>query len=507
MAALGMGACRQYNGLMISSDEQSLPEALYTAAQVRELDRIAIEEFGIAGYELMTRAGQAVFDLLLKRYPAASQVTVFCGSGNNAGDGFVTARLALAAGKSVKVFCLAEPESLKGAALQAYLDFAKAGGEFRLFDNNQEISADVIIDALFGTGLTRVAAGLYGQAIAAMNGAKASKIAVDIPSGLHADTGNALGCAVQADCTVTFIGLKQGLFTGQAADYCGDIVFTSLGVPDEVYKRVHSGCKKITRKPLPKRERCSHKGSYGHVLIVGGDSGYSGAARLAGEAAARVGAGLISIATRKQHSALLNGNRPELMCHGVENAEELSGLIDKASVIALGPGLGQSLWAESLFNEVINSGKPLVVDADGLNLLAKAPGKNTDWVLTPHPGEAARLLNTTMAQIQADRFAAVRALQARYGGVGILKGAGSLVASDESISVATTGNPGMASGGMGDVLTGVIAGLIAQGLALSEAAQQGVYLHGLAADLAAGQEGERGLLASDLLTFIRKLVN
>lgn len=492
---------------MISSDKQSLPEALYTAAQVRELDRIAIEEYGIAGYELMTRAGQAMFDLLLERYPGASQVTVFCGSGNNAGDGFVTARLALLAGFSVKVFCLAEPESLKGAALQAYLDFAKVGGNFILFDDNQEISADVIVDALFGTGLTRAAAGLYAQAISEMNKAKAVKIAVDIPSGLHADTGNALGCAVQADYTVTFIGLKQGLFTGQAADYCGDIVFASLGVPDEVYKRVHPDCKRITRKLFPRRSRCSHKGAYGHVLIVGGDCGYSGAARLAGEAAARVGAGLISIATRKQHSAFLNGNRPELMCHGVENAEELSYLIDKASVIAIGPGLGQSLWAESLYEQVINCGKPLVVDADGLNLLAKSACKNADWVLTPHPGEAARLLNTSTSQIQADRFAVVRALQASYGGVIILKGAGTLVANGESISVATTGNPGMASGGMGDVLTGVIAGLIAQGLALAEAGQQGVFLHGLAADLAAAQDGERGLLASDLLPFIRKLVN
>ncbi len=251
------------------------------------------------------------------------------------------------------------------------------------------------------------------------------------------------------------------------------------------------------------RDRCAHKGNYGHVLIVGGDCGYSGAARLAGEAALRVGAGLVSVATRTEHAGLMNLNRPELMCHGVETAGQLVALLEKASVIVIGPGLGQSDWAKELFVATIKAQKPLIIDADGLNLLARSPVTNFDWILTPHPGEAARLLNCSTAEIQQDRFAAVSAIQAKYGGIAVLKGAGTLIASEDEIAVSTTGNPGMASGGMGDVLAGVIAGLLAQGLSPKNAAQQGVYLHGLAADLAAAKDGERGLLASDLMPCLR----
>ena len=241
-------------------------------------------------------------------------------------------------------------------------------------------------------------------------------------------------------------------------------------------------------------------------LIVGGDRGYSGAARLAGEAALRVGAGLVSVATRSEHAGLMNLNRPELMCHGVETAGQLAVLLEKASVVVIGPGLGQSDWAKELFMAAINAQKPMIIDADGLNLLARSPERNPDWILTPHPGEASRLLNCSTAEIQQDRFASVSAIQAKYGGIAILKGAGTLIASEDEIAVSTTGNPGMASGGMGDVLAGVIAGLLAQGLSLKNAAQQGVYSHGQAADLAAEKDGERGLLASDLMPYLRLVV-
>jgi len=298
--------------------------------------------------------------------------------------------------------------------------------------------------------------------------------------------------------------LKQGLFTGHAADYCGEIFYTSLAVPDDVFQQVSPSAVRVARIPLPRRHRCSHKGDFGHVLIVGGDRGYSGAARLAGEAALRVGSGLVSVATRSEHAGLMNLNRPELMCHGVETAGQLAVLLEKASVVVVGPGLGQSDWAKELFIAAISSRKKLIVDADGLNLLAKSPVVNVDWIITPHPGEAARLLSCSTAEIQQDRFASVLNLQAKYGGIAILKGSGTLIASGDELAVSTTGNPGMASGGMGDVLTGVIAGLLAQGMSLKNAAQQGVYSHGQAADLAAEKDGERGLLASDLMPFLRQ---
>ncbi|MGZ4998046.1 MAG: NAD(P)H-hydrate dehydratase, partial [Methylobacter sp.] len=371
----------------------------------------------------------------------------------------------------------------------------------------QGINADVLVDALLGTGLDRPVAGLYAEAIQAMNAHSAPVVAVDIPSGLNADTGNAMGCAVNAVCTVTFIGLKQGLFTGQAAEYCGEIYYAQLGVPDDVFAGLEATATRVVKVPLPRRHRYAHKGNCGHVLIVGGELGYSGAAIMAGEAALRVGSGLVSIATRAEHTGLLNLNRPELMCHGVETSEHLSALLAKVDVVVVGPGLRQSDWAKALFHAAISAGKPTVVDADGLNLLAAAPTAKTYWILTPHPGEAARLLNCATAAIQHDRFAAALSLQANYGGVAVLKGAGTLIASEHQLAVSNTGNPGMASGGMGDVLSGVIAGLLAQGLSLRDAAQQGVYLHGLAADLAAEKDGERGLLASDLMPYLRQLVN
>ncbi|MGZ4955874.1 MAG: NAD(P)H-hydrate dehydratase [Methylobacter sp.] len=483
---------------------QNLPIKLYRAAQVRELDRIAIQERGIPGFELMSRAGHEVFLRLKKQWPDARSVAVFCGSGNNAGDGYIIAGLALDAGLSVCVYTVSEPEKLKGDALTAYRHY---NGAVIPFQAEQVINANVLVDALLGTGLDRPVAGLYAEAIQTINAHSAQVIAVDIPSGLNADTGNVMGCAVKADCTITFIGLKQGLFTGQAAEYCGGIFYAQLGVPDDVYKSLEASATRVVKVPLPRRSRDAHKGNCGHVLIVGGELGYSGAVRMAGEAALRVGAGLVTIATRAEHSGLMNLNRPELMCHGVETPEQLITLLAKIDVVVVGPGLGQSDWAKALLNAAISAEKPMVIDADGLNLLAAAPTIKPDWILTPHPGEAARLLKCSTADIQQDRFAAALSLQAGYGGVAVLKGAGTLIASGRQLAVSNTGNPGMASGGMGDVLSGVIAGLLAQGLSMQDAAQQGVYNHGLAADLAVEKDGERGLLACDLMPYLRQLVN
>lgn len=491
---------------------QKLPVTLYRAAQVRELDRIAIEERGIPGFELMSRAGYEVFMRLRQQWPDARSVMVFCGAGNNAGDGYIVARLALEADLQVCVVSLSDPENLKGDALTAYRHYCEAMGLVTLFQPGQSIETDVIIDALLGTGLDRPVTGLYAAAIEIINQSPAVVIAVDIPSGLHADTGNVMACAVKADCTVTFIGLKQGLFTGQAAEYGGAVFYASLAVPDDVFQAVLSSVYLVTDTPLPRRNRCAHKGSYGHVLVVGGNRGFSGAARLAGEAALRVGAGLVSIATRSEHAGMMNLARPELMCHGVESTEQLAVLLEKADVVVIGPGLGQSYWAKELLMASISSQKKLVIDADGLNLLANLfltnPSMtNPDWILTPHPGEAARLLGCSIAEVQQDRFASVSRLQSKYGGIAVLKGAGTVIASETDMAVSTSGNPGMASGGMGDVLSGVIAGFLAQGLSLKTAAQQGVYSHGAAADLAAEDQGERGLLAGDLMPYLRKWVN
>ncbi len=487
---------------------KNLPTTLYRAEQIRTLERHVIGQGELSSFDLMTQAGHEVFCCLKATYPEAKVIAVLCGAGNNGGDGYIVAHLAAAAGLTVTVYALSAPEVQQDEALMAYRQCIDSESiDIVPFVADQVLVADVIIDALLGSGLNRPVTGLYAAAIEQINAASAAVIAVDIPSGLHADTGNSMACTVKADYTVTFIGLKQGLFTGQAAEYCGAIVYAELAVPAAILHSVSASAVRVESIALPPRQRCAHKGHYGHVLIIGGACGFSGAVLLAGEATLRTGAGLVSIATRLEHASTLNINRPELMCHGVENAWQLLALLAKASVVVIGPGLGQSDWAKELFAVTVASGKPLIIDADGLTLLALDPMTKADLILTPHPAEAARLLNCTTADIQQDRFAAARAMQSKYQGIAVLKGAGTLIASADDIAVSTTGNPGMASGGMGDVLAGVIASLLAQGLTLKQAAQQGVYRHGLAADLAAKASGERGLLARDLMPYLQQLVN
>lgn len=490
---------------------RDLPQALYTAQAVRELDRLAIEQYGIAGLTLMTRAGEAVFRELRRRWPRARRVAVVCGAGNNGGDGFVVARLLYAAGLPVTVSLLGDAVQLKGDARLAYEAMTAAGLNAELFSAESLRQADVVVDALFGTGLDREPRGLYLEAITAINNSAVPVIAVDIPSGLHADTGAVLGAAVRARVTVSFIGLKQGLFTGEGPAQCGEIVFDDLAISPDAYNHI-APTALLTNDDelaarLPRRDRTAHKGRHGHVLIVGGDAGMAGAARMAAQAAARVGAGLVSIATHPRHAAFCATVQPEIMCHAVADGHDLRPLLQRADVVAVGPGLGTAAWGKGLFDTVLDSGLPLVVDADALNLLAQDPARRHNWVLTPHPGEAARLLEMSVGEIQSDRFTAVRALAARYDGVAVLKGAGSLIAGTTGpVAVCAAGNPGMATGGMGDVLTGVIAGLVAQGLGLPEAARLGVHLHARAGD-AAACDGERGMLATDLLPELRYWVN
>jgi len=491
----------------------TLPTALYRAAQVRELDRLIIQEHKVPGYTLMSRAGASAFAALRRQWPQAKRLVIVCGAGNNAGDGYVVARLAHEAGFAVQALTLSAPEKLHGDALTAYQAAQQAGVPLQDFRAEALTGAEVLVDAILGTGLEREISGAWRAAIMAMNAQPAGILALDIPSGLHADTGAILGVAVQADVTITFIGLKQGLFTGQGPSCCGQVLFDDLAAPAEIYSAIHPASQRYVGTDLaallPRRARSAHKGHNGHVLVVGGEHGLSGAARMSAEAAARCGAGLTSIATRTEHAAIQAAVRPELMFHGVESVAELEPLLERATVVAIGPGLGRQRWGQALWERVLASELPLVVDADGLNLLAMRPAAllRDNWILTPHPGEAARLLKMTPAQVEADRFAAVSELALRFGGVSVLKGAGSLIASaDDGITLCDAGNPGMASGGMGDVLTGIIAALLAQGLKPLAAARAGVYIHARAGDLAA-QTGERGLLATDLLAHVRALVN
>lgn len=486
---------------------QKLPTKLYRSNQVREIDRIAIEDLNISGFELMTRAGLEIAECIKEQYTDTFACAVFCGAGNNGGDGYVVAQELMEAGIQVTVYSVVETHKLKDDALRAREEFIKADGQLVKITKDTAIKEDLIIDALLGTGLDRPVTGLYAEAIALINKSPGVVVAVDIPSGLNANTGKVMGCAVKAHCTMTFLGLKQGLFTGDAAEYCGTIKFSSLDIPENVTENILSSARRFEFDPLSKRPACAHKGYFGHVLIVGGELGFSGAVRMAGESALRTGAGLVSIATRHEHAHVINLSRPELMCHGIDHAEQLSGLIEKITILVLGPGLGTTEWSRMLFNTASQVEIPVILDADALNLLAETHHKKENWILTPHPGEAARLLQKTVIEVEQDRFASVRAIQQKFGGICVLKGAGTLIANDSDIAVSSTGNPGMASAGMGDVLTGVIAGLTAQGFSNSDAAEKGVYLHGMAADIAAEAGGMRGLIATDLMAHIRSLVN
>lgn len=490
---------------------KGLPHNLYRAEQVRELDRLAIDYYGIAGYSLMTTAGQAVFDQLRKRWPRVRSIAVLCGGGNNGGDGYVVARLARLAGLEVELHQLIEPENLKGDARHAFDDAVAAAVSMINYDGQRLDGFDLIIDAMLGTGLNGEVTGIWREAIEAVNEIGSPVVAVDIPSGLSADTGRVMGAAVRADLTVSFIGLKRGLFTADGPDYCGQLYFSDLHVPAEVYGHLTPAAQRIDylalKSAIPRRQRNSHKGDHGHVLIVGGDHGMGGAVRLAGEAAARCGAGLVTLATREANVSAITAARPELMCHGVESPTQLRALLQRANVVAIGPGLGSSEWGRAMMAVILESRLPLVLDADALNLLAIDPMRHDKWVLTPHPGEAARMLGCSSAEIQQDRFTAVVSLEASYGGVVVLKGCGSLVlAGNGEIALCSDGNPGMACGGMGDLLTGVIAALVAQGMGLRQAARLGVVIHAAAGDTAA-REGERGMLASDLLPHLRHLLN
>jgi len=497
----------------MSTSAERLPERVWSAAQVRELERLAIAR-GVSDYELMCRAGAAALRVLLRRWPAARSLAIVCGAGNNAGDGLVVARLAQAAGRAVSVLLVVPAERFKGAAAQAAAACRAAGVPLGAFDARALAQADVIVDALLGTGLARAVGGEFRTAVDAVNAAGVPVLALDVPSGLDADTGWPSPVAVRATATVTFLGLKQGLFLGAAVDQIGELELADLDVPPDLGAGMAPALTRLTvselKRALPRRPRSSHKGSNGRLLLVGGGPGMPGAIRLAAEAALRVGAGLVYVATHSDSAASVLAGRPEIICKSVRSGADLEELVSKVDAIVLGPGLGQSAWAYGTWRQLVRLPVPLVLDADGLNLLAAEPMTREGWLLTPHPGEAARLLGDAGAElVQRDRVAAVRTLADRYRATTVLKGPNTLVAapaSTDPIGVCDRGNPGMATGGTGDVLAGTIGGLLVQLGDLQQAARVGVLLHALAGDDAA-KVGERGTIASDLLPHLRAWAN
>ena len=493
----------------------SLPQSLWRAEVVKHQESVLADLHGIGLYSLMEQAGLAAFKLMKFQWPNAKRILVLAGGGNNGGDALVLARLAKLAGKQVKVLALGNVNRMPSEAQQALAAWQAEGGQLDL-SRQFDWPCDVIIDGVLGIGLNNDVRAPLQALFAQVNQSGVPVLALDLPSGLSADTGKLLGCAIKASATICFIAAKQGLFTGQAPEYVGKLVFAGLGLSDLFEQQNTSVVSRADYAQLcsmlAPRARTAHKGSCGRVALIGGNAAMAGAIRMAAEASLRTGAGLVNVFTQAKNQSVVSSGRPELMVSAVANYpnQQLDTVLAQASCKVIGPGLGQDEWAQALFLAVLSEDKACLVDADALNLLANAPMQRNHWVLTPHPGEAARLLNCSVADIEGDRIAAAQNIQRRFGGVCVLKGAGTVVAGAQGqVKICPVGNPGMASGGMGDVLSGIIGGLIAQFAAkhsLFDIACLGVCIHGMAADKAA-EQGERGMLASDLMPFIRQLVN
>ncbi len=495
-----------------NADLLSLPYSVYDAQWLRQWESSAANAAGVSLYQLMLRAGSAAYRFASWHYPFSRHWLVLAGKGNNGGDAYVVARLAAAAGKRVQVIACGDDDSVDRGqpAYQARQEWRASGGDILPADAPWPADIEVIIDGLLGTGLQNAARAPYAGLIQQANRHSAPVISLDIPSGLHAQTGAAAGEVVNASVTVTFIALKPGLLTGKARRVVGQLHYDDLGLEEWLHSQPPA-LERLTAPQLTRwlkpRDPCSHKGDNGRLLIVGGDTGLSGAIRMTGEAALRTGAGLVRVLTREENMAALLTARPELMVESLTE-DSLGNGLEWADVIVIGPGLGQSDWGKNALHQVNLSDKPMLWDADALNMLAITPGKRHNRIITPHPGEAARLLGKSVAEVENDRLHSARELAERYGGVAVLKGAGTLIANHSAaLAVADVGNAGMASGGMGDLLSGIIGGLLAQRLSLYDAACAGCVVHGAAADALAAEKGTRGMLATDLLPVLFPFVN
>ncbi|HDS3786767.1 TPA: bifunctional ADP-dependent NAD(P)H-hydrate dehydratase/NAD(P)H-hydrate epimerase [Enterobacter ludwigii] len=493
----------------VKKNPESIPHSIWHADDLRHAEKEAADSLGITLYELMQRAGEAAFNVTRTAYPESSHWLILCGHGNNGGDGYVVARLAVAAGIHVTLLALESDKPLPEEASAAREAWLNAGGVIHATDIVWPEEIDVIIDGLLGTGLRSAPRDPVATLIARANAHSAPVVALDIPSGLMAQTGTTPGAVIQAAHTVAFIALKPGLLTGKARDVTGTLHHNALGLESWLagqethVSRVDAS---LLAQWLPPRRPTSHKGDHGRLVIIGGDHGTAGAIRMTGEAALRCGAGLVRVLTRIENSAPIITARPELMVHEL-TPQSLEESLEWADVVVIGPGLGQQAWGKQALQKVENFRKPMLWDADALNLLAINPDKRHNRILTPHPGEAARLLNCSVAEIESDRLLSARRLVKRYGGVAVLKGAGTVVASDEALCIVDAGNAGMASGGMGDVLSGIIGALLGQKLPLYDAACAGCVAHGVAADKLAARYGTRGMLATDLFCTLRRVVN
>ncbi len=504
---------------------------LYTASQTRELDRIAIEEFGYPGSMLMQRAGERAFVAITQKYSDVRSIVVLCGPGNNGGDGYVVADCAIRLGFNVVIVRSAAP--VTEDAMEVCARYLEHGGTIidcrpHLAGLNtdkpdpsgdhvdREIAgriagADLVVDGLLGTGLDRAPEGVIAGLIELTNHASAKVLALDVPSGLNSDNGHAYTPCIKAETTITFIGRKLGCFTGQGKACCGDLVFESLELPDAVLTKVKPRARVIAPLTFAPRSSTTHKGNCGNIVVAGGNKGMLGATLLSGKAALRCGSGLVTVLSTKQHLDQPALNCPELMsaCYSNTNkcSESVQNLLNQCDVIVVGPGLGQSPWSRSMYQFVMTYEKPIVVDADGLNLLAVSPVKNHNRVLTPHPGEAARLLECSTAEIQHDRITAIVRIHEIYGGVCVLKGAGTLVyGGGDTIWLCDRGNSGMSTAGMGDVLSGVIGSLLGSGLNLLDATKTAVWLHSAGADRIAARMHPPSLLASDVISVLPEML-
>jgi len=509
---------------LINND--SLPEDLYCADAVRAIDRYVIDQQGVDGFALMQAAAASAFRRLIGTWPQPSAILVLCGAGNNGGDGYLVAANARRHGIDVRCIAVAPTEKLKGDARKAWQKAIDDGVDVQPLPEGPDAAGhlpfdqiDLIVDAMLGTGATGAPREPFAGIIERCNQASAPVLAVDVPSGLDSNRGTVSGVAVRADMTVTFIALKAGLFTGYGPECCGRLVFESLDTDEWVSESGEAPVARrldwaALRSSLPRRPANAHKGRFGHVLIVAGEHGFGGAGILAAEAAARTGAGLVSLATRPEYVGAALARCPSVMVRGVNHGSELQALLEAATVIVCGPGIGQDAWGQQMLQQVVASGKPRLLDADALNLLSKRAAQSVgnqgadDQILTPHPGEAARLLGCPVPDVEADRLAAATQLQELYGGVILLKGAGTVIASAQDTPVIISGgNPGMATGGMGDVLSGIIGGLWGQLASAKLVAEMGASVHLAAAGVASQAKGYMGLLPSDVIDGLPALLS
>ncbi len=491
-------------------------KTFYSASSAQQIDQYAIQQLGIPGILLMKQAGFFAFQTLQKKFfPSTSNtalktISVLCGTGNNGGDGFIVAQLAKQAGLTVHIYLFGEANQLKDDALTAYQELQAIGittTPFNFATHQSTLQqSDVIVDAILGIGLDRPVTGQRFNDIQQINQLNRPVLALDIPSGLHADTGNVLGAAIRATHTCTFITQKIGLYSFQGSDIAGKVHYSPLYLKTNAFQSQtpiayhHSLDHWLAQRPKPPASQ--HKGQAGTVCFIGGNHNMMGAIQLAARASLHTGAGLVKVITQTEHTIALTQQQPELMCY---DQSQLNAQVQHANVIAIGPGLGLDDWATQCYQAALNHPQPKVMDADALKLLAQTPQKQNNWILTPHPGEAAQLLNTTSQAIQADRIAAIHALHKKYGGIIVLKGNGTLVFDGEQVEICLAGNPRMAVGGMGDTLTGIIATLVTQGLSLWNAACLGVSLHAHAGDQVA-QKNRTAVLPSELTLQLCSLV-